>query len=55
MDTGLLILIVIASLFCVGVIGLRVGYDEGYAQALEDRGFYDDVARNFWAKLEEEE
>lgn len=42
-DTFALLLIVIVSLWIVGWIGVRVGYHDGYQQALADSEFYDAI------------
>lgn len=53
-DTFALLLIVIVSLWIVGWIGVRVGYHDGYQQALADREFYDVSEANAWQGPEEE-
>ena len=55
MENWALVAIVIAALWIVGFVGLRVGYHDGYRQALDDRKLYDTAAEaEFWPQQEEE-
>lgn len=56
MENWTLVAIVVAALWTVGVIGLRLGYRDGYHQAEEDRALYDAAAEaDFWPGQEERE